>query len=899
VNKRIDPTGGSVGLAIGFGAVTGAGLACWTSGVLVTLIAVFVSVFGFGWLVCRTPSTADEMTRRTERRRLILISVGTAALFLLRSQTLLGIEPSSFRVSTESTRLVEVEGQLLESPQPLSAGSKRFRSDVLEPPTMARFEVRRRVAIGSVSDSTSIAEVVSVRFDRPASFAIPGVRIRLIARLEPMRPIGNPGERTRSIRRAAKLPAILVVSDSRLVTVSTDAAGEPILDWWILLRSSIRGRLMAAADRVAGAGFRGSSGGGLIRSLLVGDRRDLDDAVRRDFTRTGLAHLLAISGLHLAVLAAIPWFVLEWIGVGRRIRSLAAVTLLTGYGWILDSTASIDRATFMGVAMFLGVAMGMRFRPVPLLASAATILLWMEPGLVEQTGFQLSFVATAALVVSMSQARTRWFGPRDAIGMTRLAIIRNRWTAVLSAAIVAWLSTMPIVESRFGVVAIIAVPATLLVAPPVALILIAGFPLLMLAHFTPALAEVLATPIRWFSQELCGQLATLSEAAPIATAADFGPAWTTIATVLAVIVPGLDGPPRWRIGGGLILAVMLMLPLVPGLRNDVGPELRIDQLAVGDGTSILLRTPGGSVLFDAGSASINRAGERLIVPALRALGVRHLDAIVISHPNLDHFGGAIDVVNYIPTDRIIVSEDFSRTARAKPMSVVREHLDRLRRSGPEIEVVARGRRRILGGAEWMFLHPGSGEKSRTVNDGSLVALVTPIGLDRFGAAAGIVQGDAGSPLVQPPHAEFASQCGVLLVGDLQDEGVARILQREPYLRAAVIELPHHGSWRPIVEQLIDRIDPRIVLQSTGRRRFASDRFGRACEGRIRFVTCRDGATTVVLDGTGAASIRTRRTGFIADIFLSQRAIWRSPNPIKAVPEASNASQASHPQTPCP
>ncbi len=898
MNKRIDPTGGGVGLAIGLGAVIGAALASWTSGLAFTLFAVSVALFGFGWLVCQPPSRVDDR-RPSELRQLVLVGIGTAALFVVRGGASSAIQPLGIRPSAASARLVDLEGRLLEVPRPLSGRSHRFRSDAPEASTMARFQVRRKSIDPSSPGSWSPSEVVFVRFDRPDSFSIPGVQIRLLARLEPTPPVANPGERERRFPTTMEAPAVLVVSDPGLITISTDAMGEPIIDWWILLRSSLRKRLMAAADRVAGTGTGVNSGGGLIRSLLVGDRRDLDDAVRRDFTRTGLAHLLAISGLHLAVLAAIPWFGLAWLGVGRRIRSLAAVTLLAGYGWILDSTASIDRATLMGVVMFLGVAVGIRFRPVPILASAATILLWLDPSLVEQTGFQLSFAATTALVVSMNTARSRWLGPRDAIGVTRYAFIRNRWTGVLSAAIVAWLATMPIVESRFGVVAIIAVPATLMIAPAVALILLVGFPLLMLAPFAPSAAETLATPLRWFSQELCGQLRALAEVAPIATAADFGPAWTTIATVLAVIVPGLDAPRRWRMGGGLILAVMLALPLAPGIQNEPTGGIRIDQLAVGDGTTILLCTSEGSVLFDAGSASIDRVGGRLIVPALRALGVRHLDAIIISHPNLDHFGGAVEVVNRIPTDRIIVSEEFSQFARANPMSVVRAHLDGLRRAGPEIEVVCRGSRRWLGGADWLFLHPGSNEKSRTVNDGSIVALVTPIIHDRIDEGISMTSGHGGSPLVSPAHAEFASHCGIVLLGDLQDEGVARILQREPYLRAAVMELPHHGSWRPIVEHLIERIDPRIVLQSTGRRRFASDRFGAACDGRIRFVTCRDGAATIVIDGMGTASISTRRTGLVADVILPQNAVGRGVDSIRAEPEAWTTPRSSRRQMPCP
>ncbi|RPG13978.1 MAG: ComEC/Rec2 family competence protein [Phycisphaera sp. TMED9] len=893
MREELLPTGGGVGIAIGLGAIIGTGIASWTTGVAVILLAFCLAFSCLGWLVCHSSSEEHDQ-RRTRFRRVVLVGLGTAALFTFRGRSNIEDLRPEFRGSAVSARLVTLEGRLLDTPRPISTGVRRTRSGVREQSTTARFELHRASRDASHSGSVSSGEVVLVRFDREGGPLVPGVLIRLTARLEPMAPMANPGERGARLDSTRGGSVVLVVSDPGLVTIVTDPMGEPSINRWILFRSSMRDQLMAAAGRLAGDNAE-HSGGGLIRSLLVGDRRDLDDAVRRDFTRTGLAHLLAISGLHLAVMAAIPWFGLKWIGVGRRIRCLVVAALLSGYGSLLDSTASIDRATIMGVVVFLGMSMGIRVRPVPLLASAATILLWIDPGLVEQTGFQLSFAATAALVVSMNTARARWFGARDAIGMTRSAIIRSRWTAALSAAIVAWLATMPIVESRFGVVAIIAVPATLVVAPAVAAILVMGFPLLVLAQVAPVTAEFLASPLRCFSAALCSQLSTLSAGSPIFTAADFGPAWTGIATVLAVIIPGLESP-RWcRVGGGLLLAVMLTLPLVSGSQDGSPGEIRIVQFAVGDGTSILLRSTKGNVLFDAGSASIDRAGGRLIVPALRSLGVRHLDAIVISHPNLDHFDGAVEVVNRIPTDCIIVSEEFTRTARARPESLVRVHLDGLRQAGLAVDVVSRGSRRAIGGAEWLFLHPAAGEHSRTVNDGSIVALVTPNSSGRSGGWDRAMAEGASEPLVCADHAKRASKCGVLLFGDLQDEGVAKILQREPALRAAVMELPHHGSWRPIVEELIERIDPGIILQSTGRRRFESDRFGPACDGRIRLVTSRDGAATIELDGRGSASIRTGRTGLAADVVLMRRSSGHVPGSVTEKREVPTPSGPSHRQ----
>ncbi|MEC8558584.1 MAG: hypothetical protein VXY94_00755, partial [Planctomycetota bacterium] len=150
-------------------------------------------------------------------------------------------------------------------------------------------------------------------------------------------------------------------------------------------------------------------------------------------------------------------------------------------------------------------------------------------------------------------------------------------------------------------------------------------------------------------------------------------------------------------------------------------------------------------------------------------------------------------------------------------------LRRLERSEVEIRSVGRGDRGDWAGLDWTVLHPRRGEPNRTVNDGSLVLRV------------------------EAPDSMGGS---LLLCGDIQDEGIARLLSREPGLAASVLELPHHGSWRPIAAELVHRVDPRAVIQSTGARRWRHDRFGPACFGRRRFVTARDGSFVLEFSAFG-------------------------------------------------
>ena len=165
----------------------------------------------------------------------------------------------------------------------------------------------------------------------------------------------------------------------------------------------------------------------------------------------------------------------------------------------------------------------------------------------------------------------------------------------------------------------------------------------------------------------------------------------------------------------------------------------------------------------------------------------------------------------------------NRQARSDPSSAVGRWMTRIRAAGVEVQSVERGDEFRTETMCWRVLHPIAGEPTRSLNDGSLVLSLEALG---------------SSPQTNPVR--------ILLCGDIQTEGIGRLLSREPDLRADVMELPHHGSWNPTAVALLGRVDPQVVLQSTGPIRWARDRFADACRGRLRLVTCRDGMVSISL-----------------------------------------------------
>ncbi|MFM7806391.1 MAG: ComEC/Rec2 family competence protein, partial [Planctomycetota bacterium] len=246
---------------------------------------------------------------------------------------------------------------------------------------------------------------------------------------------------------------------------------------------------------------------------------------------------------------------------------------------------------------------------------------------------------------------------------------------------------------------------------------------------------------------------------------------------------------------------------------------RWTSIAIGDGSVHLIEVGGSTVLCDAGSISRTSAGSNTIVPALRACGVRRIDAVLVSHPHLDHFSALPELLGAFPVARVLLTEPWFRDVRfgSAPGAL----LDCLKIHGIEPERVTQGFTLQQGAVTWRCVHPPPGFRASAVNDGSAAFVLTHEGLrDR--------------PLA-------------LLVGDAQDQAIARLLTRRDILQPWVMEIPHHGGWRPLAQTLCEWVRPSFVMQSTGARRFRRDRFEPCLRTAVRGATCRDGALRFSLD----------------------------------------------------
>ncbi len=558
--------------------------------------------------------------------------------------------------------------------------------------------------------------------------------------------------------RRARTPGIPVAACAASVRV-VERAGK--VDHLLALPAEIRTAFLRhAARRLAAPGH--DPGVGLALALVAGDRARLSPAVREDLRAAGLAHVAVVSGLHFGLLVG-GGLLLVAPGTGPRHprRALAAMLLALVLLLVLPSAPPVLRAALAAVLAAAGSALGRGSDPLARVGAAGFLLLALDPRLAARASFQLTLAAAWALAAA---AR----GPR-----------RGR---AFRVALAPFLATWPLVVRLGGRVSPWAPLANLAAAPLLPPLLACGWAALLAPRWPPGLAATLAGATILVARVLARVAAAFAGLPGSGALAPPPHALAGIAHGLA-LAAWLLLPERARRFRPLAAAVLVVLvardaglPVVPPHRVPAGVHV----VDVGQGQAVLLAADaGGAVLVDTGDDR-GREGTRALLRVLAVLGVHRLDALVLSHGDRDHAGGAATILRALPTARLLVPPGLLDAPAA--MSLFRGAA----RRGIPVMPVARGFRARYRGVEIRVLHPGPGARS----DGNETSLVV------FGRAAGVtalVPGDAGR-VAEP-------------------EFVSRLRGRH----ADVLVPGHHGARGATGELLLETVPPLVAAISAGRR----------------------------------------------------------------------------------
>jgi competence protein ComEC len=566
--------------------------------------------------------------------------------------------------------------------------------------------------------------------------------------------------------------------------------------------SRLAARARAAARRALVRHTPPGQEQGLVRALVLGDRTGLDAETAESFRRSGTYHVLAISGAQVALLVAVLLAIGRGAGLGGFHGAVVVSVLATFYGAVVGAEAPVLRAVVMAVVLLAGRWLDLGANLPNLLGAAAIALAAVRPSQVEEPSFQLSFAATLGLLLGSSAIASR---------LPRLPL---RLEMGLAASLAAQAALLPLMLLHFHRLAPAGLLLNIVAVPLSGLVMMLG------------LASVLCSPVEAAAAVLA-QAAWATAHVLLRSCDPWGLAAATDGRLpdppywaCGIFLAGLVGAWRGRPRSGLLVAAGALFSIAARSPAADG-RLHVTLVDVGQGEAIVLRSPRGhTIVVDAGPGGERfDAGEHVVAPYLFHLGIRRLDALVVSHAHPDHTGGAAALLRALPTD-----EAWEGLAPMRDPTYDRWATD-VRQSGATRLTVLRGHERVWDGVRLEVLSPAPARRApwRVRNDDSVVVRAT------FGGVS------------------------FLLTGDLEAGGEALLGPRP----ANVLKVGHHGSRTSSSAALLAATRPRLAVASLG----SGNHFGhphpevvrRLSEGGAHVLrTDRDGTIDVATDGTSVA-----------------------------------------------
>lgn len=525
---------------------------------------------------------------------------------------------------------------------------------------------------------------------------------------------------------------------------------------------------------------------GYMKSLLLGVTDDVDPVLGDLYSRQGLTHVLAISGLHVTLVSACWMWILKRLGLGQTGSLIGALCFLFVYILLVGASPSAIRSGIMGGLGLLAVTLNQRISTLSVWGMAFAAMLIQNPFQLWQAGFQLSFAVTLALLVyvpMLEQSRVK---------------MRKWLFSSFSVTFVAQLASFPLMIYWFHQFSLLSWVINLIYVPIISFVILPlGYVSLLVVHLHPALCYLLS---KWNT----GLLGVLHDVLSwLDSWRIFFQHWPhpSITWLLAYISFCSLVPFAWYRGyhrrRDVVMYISCWLLFLLAARQPFtgDDQVRITFLDVGQGDSIIVEVGRKKVYLIDSGGSIQpseeawrrrrdpfEVGKDIVLPFLRSRGIERIDTLVMTHPDNDHVGGFLSVIPYVHIGSVLMNGAPPKEAEQQALTFLK------RRNIPIYTNRQMTSWQDQPEVQWTWLSPVDHPNEPTLagNDASIVLMLTAYGKR------------------------------VLLTGDLEESGEKQILENYPLPQVDIVKIGHHGSKTSTSEEWLRALRPREAVISVGK-----------------------------------------------------------------------------------
>jgi len=657
-----------------------------------------------------------------------------------------------------------------------------------------------------------VTGIIRVQVDEPVLDMKTGDYVRIFCWLDKFKGPHNPGQFdiAEYMKRNNVFVAASVKSRDSIELLKGNSSG---------LFTKVQGKLKKIANEaMLGDSPVQEQSQALLAALLLGYRTDIDAATNEAFRQTGLFHFISLSGMNFAILVGIIWWLCKAAGLMKPARAAVSMVAAVIFLLVVPPNAPAMRAGIMCTVFCASFFFRRQSNPLNSLSMSAIILLLIKPTELFEVSWQLSFAAVLGIILFTDRIDN--FLSEKITDLLPVLKLGRLLSEAIAVSLAACLASSGILLYHFYTINYLTWLWTIIVSPLIAVISVIGYLKIIIALVLPTIANFLGI----IAIVLCNVLIRI-----VKLFASWHISEVLIGSVPLVVIvlyygfiffaayARINRPLLKKAIVTVMFSAIILFLVVSKYQRVYRDNLIVTTLDVGHGQAIFAQLPGkANILFDAGSLHYSDIGRKIVDPFLNYNGIGTIDAIIISHGDIDHINGIPEIAEYSRRIGGVYADDavFLDTDPCGPSKVLKTFLAK---NGIKIQPLKPNFDRIK--ILWPDKQTGNDEKLSS-NDKSVVSLI-----------------------------EFAGR-KILLCSDIEKPSQKKLIALYPELKTDIVVVPHHGSTRTLDESFLENLNAGTLIYSCGRTQYENQHSSPSVKNTKSFYTARDGVITVRIDKNG-------------------------------------------------